>query len=341
MRIVLAFVFMLFLSLYIIPMQAQNLVPNPSFEEYIQLPPCSNYFQPTQYLKNYLFHWDQPTNGSTDFWYTQISTTCILNPLTTLGKQPNTGYGCTGLITFSNEVLNTREYLEIKLNNTLSVGKVYSCGFYVNPKNKILKFISNNLGMYFSDTLIDLKNDDIFYAPFLNYSPQFFISELIETDNWVKQSGCFKAKQANKYLLIGNFFDDARTSTKKVSDNNRLLEHAYYLIDDVFVEELAYELPEFSLGRDTTLCDWQNFTISPQLASLDSLRYRWQNGDTSQTYIVRQPGIYWVDITRGVCTVRDSMVVRYEPAVNLGKDTVLCKGETLNLKYRHPRHYHR
>ena len=62
--------------------------------------------------------------------------------------------------------------------------------------------------------------------------------------------------------------------------------------------------------------------------------YLWNDGSAGQELVISQNGIYNLEATFGICIVRDtSEVVFYEyPIINdLGRDTVLCDGESLIL----------
>ena len=94
-------------------------------------------------------------------------------------------------------------------------------------------------------------------------------------------------------------------------------------------------LPQFSLGRDTSLC--QNQSLLMQL-NLNNATCLWNNGNQTNQYTITQPGMYWVDVTQIGCTKRDSIIVNYKPLpnVNLGNDTTLCEGITKTLDVTNP-----
>ena len=73
--------------------KAQNLVPNPSFENYDQLPCNLN----LQFIQDFLVDWLQPIPSSTDYWHTSVENGCLLNPLN-VNRMPHTGSGMVGII---------------------------------------------------------------------------------------------------------------------------------------------------------------------------------------------------------------------------------------------------
>ncbi len=88
--------------------------------------------------------------------------------------------------------------------------------------------------------------------------------------------------------------------------------------------------PTVNLGNDTNLC--ANETLQLNVRTTGG-SYLWNNNSTRATQTISQAGIYWVDVTVNGCATRDSIVVNYKPspAVNLGNDTNLCKGDSIKL----------
>jgi hypothetical protein len=82
--------------------------------------------------------------------------------------------------------------------------------------------------------------------------------------------------------------------------------------------------PILDLGRDTTLCQRQQLTLSPGAFT----SYAWQDGTISPTFNVTKPGTYGVEITDAFnCKVTDEIEITYTdvPVVNLGSDGIVCK----------------
>lgn len=96
------------------------------------------------------------------------------------------------------------------------------------------------------------------------------------------------------------------------------------------VKIVAVNLPQSLLRPDTTLCEGSTLRLSVQVANTTT---QWQDGSNNTAFVVNQAGLYWAQVEAGRCKVRDSIRVTYNPLprFNLGKDTVLCTGETLAL----------
>ncbi len=98
--------------------------------------------------------------------------------------------------------------------------------------------------------------------------------------------------------------------------------------DDIVVT--LYDIPDFSLGADTVVCDSLNLNVNVSGAS-----YLWKNGTSNNHYKVSNTEQTWVTATLGNgCSSTDSVLVtvNVSPIVNLGNDTILCFGESIVLK---------
>jgi len=89
------------------------------------------------------------------------------------------------------------------------------------------------------------------------------------------------------------------------------------------------------LGPDLTLCQGEKLQLD--IATFGAT-YLWQDSTTLSRFTVRKPGIYWVEITVDNCTVKDSLIVQYQPLpnINLGNDTLLCPGDVIILDAYQP-----
>lgn len=88
----------------------------------------------------------------------------------------------------------------------------------------------------------------------------------------------------------------------------------------------AEQIPDFTLGNDTTLCNQQKLFVN---LILRNAVYEWSTGNTANNYTITQPGLYWVRVTQNGCIKRDSITVNFKPLpiVNLSSDTTLCEGK--------------
>lgn len=97
-------------------------------------------------------------------------------------------------------------------------------------------------------------------------------------------------------------------------------------------------LPVVALGNDTSICTGDSVTITaPQP---DGSQYSWNTGDSGPSATVSAPGVYYLVVTMDGCSAADSINISAAavPAVDLGKDTVLCSGDALTLNVNNSGH---
>ncbi|WP_246001738.1 T9SS type A sorting domain-containing protein [Mucilaginibacter gracilis] len=169
-------------------------------------------------------------------------------------QYPRTGNGMAQVYMFADTTnIPTfpylRDYLQGKLYKPLISGKTYCVSFYVNLEESS-GYAVNHIGAYFDGGQIDSSSADYCGYPHTKNIPQVFSTAVInDTANWVKVEGSFVANGTEKYITIGNFFDQAHT-THVPSNTGSGFSDAYYLVDDVSVVES--DAPAFA-GRDTTI----------------------------------------------------------------------------------------
>ncbi len=316
----------------------QNLVPNPGFENYKQLPCRLNEFR----IQDLLEDWFQPLTTTTDYWNTQSPESCYLHPTAEFGL-PRTGNGMAGIVNivtgrpaFMGEY---REYLEVELLQPLKPGQLYELEFFVSGVKKRAQSIpddllqSNNVGVSLSvHKILDLSDN----SPVnLNLPTKLNEDEIITgAGEWHRITGCIYADSAYRYLLIGNFKPSIITKTVRLT-NNYQEGIAYYFVDDVSLIETPYNLAH--LQPDNVLCYNQN-SVLLDAESQDALSYLWQNGSSQSQLIVtdRVSRDYSVKMEFDGCSYEQTFTVKYIPNVALPVDTLLCKGESITISQNYP-----
>lgn len=88
---------------------------------------------------------------------------------------------------------------------------------------------------------------------------------------------------------------------------------------------------QVDLGSDTSLCLGSFLQLDATVAGAS---YIWQDGSTNAQYSVSSSGIYAVTVTIGGCSESDSILVSFDPSLDifLGNDTSICEGETILLQ---------
>ena len=106
----------------------------------------------------------------------------------------------------------------------------------------------------------------------------------------------------------------------------------YGSCESVFIKTVIINdtAPQVNLGNDTILCPG---TLLSLQVDIPGATYLWQDGSSGNGFTVTSPGIYWLELTNPCGSAKDSVLVDYFPPVHLelGSDTVLCKGQSLLL----------
>jgi hypothetical protein len=221
----------LVLVLFAARLWGQNLVPNPSFEAYKNLP-CSWNVMADDFTE-YVNDWYIPANTSSDIHSTIVDPGCWCNTAQPgdennckVGtQQPHSGSVMAGLYT----VVNTHvwhEYIQIKLNKPLEPGKRYCIQMWVAAADHATN-VSNNIGMLFSVDQVKGEN-------FIAGKPQINYSDIMASGEWTIVTGSFIADAEHQYLTIGNFFPDEETKMVPI-DSRNCTDGAYFFIDDISV----------------------------------------------------------------------------------------------------------
>ncbi len=211
--------------------QNQNLVPNPSFEEYINCPDNSGQIWNVE-------PWER-VMGSVDYFH-ECGTNNQGIPENWGGTQEaRTGDAYIGLVVCYSPLAvinplmtNVREFAGVPLKEPLIAAIVYRLEFFINLRD-ICCYTVRNMGAYLSQGQpLDQIDHLLSRQPQLKYNEEAFLDN--KTD-WVRLSGNFTAQGGENFLTIGNFDDDENTDTLAVPCNNSGQNHAYYYIDDVSV----------------------------------------------------------------------------------------------------------
>lgn len=225
----------------------QNLVPNPSFEEYNYCPNGTNDPQA-------LAIWFNPTMATPDYY-----NACANNgggvPVNDWGYQEaQDGNGYFGIITYgqSPNVSNYREYIEVELLESLVAGKTYYWCMYVSLLDST-DYASNNIGISVTNNPIsNVGSEELLISPIYWNSTEIIIDNI----NWTKLSGSFIANGGEKFLTIGNFYSQLNTSYQQINTNSIGGEFAYYYVDNVYLgidpcTEIILEIPNiFTPNKD-------------------------------------------------------------------------------------------
>lgn len=201
-----------------------NLVPNPSFEQYTVCPPgISPPFTASS--------WSLPTGGSSDYYNSCAPVASnVSTPINSFGNQtPRSGSGYAGFILRPTNLY--REYLEVPLTTPLVAGNTYQVSFYVSLADQA-SWAIDKFGAYLSVGSVG----PIVTAPVLPFVPQIMHPTgtfITDKTNWTQISGTYLATGGEDHLVIGNFYDNVATVPQ--TGQGGFYPGSYYYIDDVSV----------------------------------------------------------------------------------------------------------
>lgn len=225
----------LFLSLFIIcavAVKAQNLVPNFSFEQYSTCPNAQDQIQYATGWSKYSIPASTP-----DYYNACAPATSMSVPKSSFNNQA-AHRNCSayaGLITWGASG-NDREYIGIQLSSPLIIGQKYFLSFYTvmtesYAGGNYFGMPSNNIGLRLSTVPYSSSNP----APINNFAHLNSSAVISDSVNWTRVSGSIIADSAYQYVMLGNFFDDANTTTIPYICGSCLNVQSYYIYDDVCV----------------------------------------------------------------------------------------------------------
>ena len=228
----------------------QNLVPNPSFEEYSQCPWTTGGFGQLYFA----FPWHNPSIGSPDFFNACDTSQHMSVPNNSFGNEnAHTGIGYSGIYCYYAWVL-AREYIQVHLKDSLLMNTRYCVEFYVSLAEKSTYGV-NNLGAYFSINSINSNNSNS--DTIIGLSPQIINNDMNPLTNktgWKKISGTFVANGGEQYITIGNFNNNPASDTVFVDSTGWNGGISYYYIDDVSVYECNAPVYSVEAGNNATIC---------------------------------------------------------------------------------------
>jgi OmpA-OmpF porin, OOP family len=213
-----------------------NLIPNPSFEQFDKHP--IGWFYKGADFDRVMSHWKSPTGASPDAYSPKVRVPSDWVAQGFGQAAPHTGQGMAGITTYGciHGKPHCREYVQIPLQAPLVIGQTYELRFWAKSLARGLRV--NNLGAYFSDALINERA--ITEAP-LEKMPQINHTQIIDNQGeWIEIVHQMTATSAAQFLTIGNFWNDAATEKRNPSSMfGQPFNFAYYYLDDVSLRKVT------------------------------------------------------------------------------------------------------
>lgn len=208
-----------------------NLIPNSSFEDTVNCPVnLSGMYGEQIYALTDWF----PAAESPDY-LNSCSNNQANVPSGGFGYQfARSGQAYVGFFTIaqSSSQPNYREYVGVRLNQTLSIGTKYYFQGYIAAAYggfQNMRYFSNNIGVLLSKEYFEAQQNPLIPN---NTSTGNFDSILTDTTIWVPFQFSFIADSAYEYLYLGNFYDNLNTDSI-LPFGFTSAQGAYYFMDDL------------------------------------------------------------------------------------------------------------
>ncbi|HRI78432.1 MAG TPA: OmpA family protein [Cyclobacteriaceae bacterium] len=213
---------------------AQNLVNNPSFEEHFR---CPNNFSTTS--KEFVLPGWRSANTGTPDYYHQCSWGDCDVPFNWAGESnAHSGLAYAGIYVWSrptNKPRSYREYIQGELKDALIKDKRYKIEFYFKLASYSV-YTVDRIGLLLSDSSFALSGDQVITVP---PTLSLVSPEPITKGGWEHAEMEYRARGGEKYVTIGNFFDNLNTQFTQLESrkgkSTMLTGSAYFYIDDVSV----------------------------------------------------------------------------------------------------------
>lgn len=323
---VFAVVLVVILTLFITKIaNAQNLVPNPSFEEY-QI--CPQYSTQDGSGHDLVPYWTYPTAGTTDY-FNKCSSSIAGVPNNFAGSSAaKDGKGYIGFIAMGSQNAgfeHVREYAQAELYQRLAPGEKYCVSFFVKLAS-YSKYSVGEIGLYFSENSVSDNQSLKSIRSALNYQPHIKNKPNQKLDNkeqWTEICQIYTATGTEQFVVIGNFRPQNENIIEEVASNvqnKKGKEYAYYYIDDVKVIPVRGNCHLCSCIPHDLNAD---FTASHRTLTIEAsggkppYSYEWSNGESGKSISKVKKGQYiYTVIDANGCDFTDTIDF-VPPPVNL------------------------
>ncbi len=213
----------------------QNLVANGGFENYYN---CPGYFN----LKSLEIapSWKSPSDGTPDLFNACSEGTADV-PHNWAGiARAHTGNGYAGIFVLLNKKLDYREYLQTELIRPLIAGRSYQVQFYFKL-SAYSRYSIDRIGAWITDSVYFYSRDKVIpVEPTIAFIYDSAFRR--NSGSWEKATSNYLAKGGERFLTIGNFWDDQQTKSFHIDfepvQEEMLATACYYYLDDVSVTDL-------------------------------------------------------------------------------------------------------
>ena len=233
--------------------------------------------------------WYVPSIASSDLWCENpvfgISTPPFI---TGVGFQyPRTGENMAGLIIYDVVYPNYREYIQNKLTTNLEKNKYYIFSLFINTVDTTYNATSC-IQAYFSSIIIN----QLFSYNTLPLIPQFKNESsnfILDTLEWIKITGIYKAIGNEQYVVIGCFDDSASIVVRDT--NSFTAAGVYSFIDDVSLVEAPFSINIPNVFTPNN--DGFNDIFQPEIINIDDWEMKIYNRWGNKITTLNNQILYW------------------------------------------------
>jgi outer membrane protein OmpA-like peptidoglycan-associated protein len=211
---------------------SQNLVKNPSFEDFVVCPETYSTFQ-----EDVLF-WTNPTSGSTDYFNDCSDNMKAYRNFSGIQESFH-GIAYAGIYAYGPK--DYREYIQGELKEKLKKDKRYSVSAMISLSEKS-EFAVNEFGFLLTDQELNLQiKRNIPHSLMVREGNSRYVRVVqrdyySDKDDWVEVKVEYIANGTERYLSFGNF--KSNSQTRRISTGSNLKQVAYYYVDLLKVEEM-------------------------------------------------------------------------------------------------------
>ena len=249
------FTLSLFLTTYC---SAQNLVQNGGFETYTTLPTNLSQWNNCVGWSNVNGNAGWPS-GTADYLHNSGTSFSALSADYFAEVSPHSGDAVMGIICKHNNVANHREYIATELSSPLVVGTDYTVSFWITHGSPRTGHSSgtpyfygssmDHFGIQFTTAAMSQTTGEP-----IGGTPQIEITAEVWHPNWTFYTFSYTATSAYQHITIGNFYNDASTSTTVQEPTAQGPLGSYFFIDDVSVEVTAIPCTAGAASSTPTIC---------------------------------------------------------------------------------------
>ena len=225
-------------------LQAQNLVPNASFEQVAEDTKEKD-IKTFGLVNAVTLEWSGATDVSPDLFMVRDKESKVTAPCNDYGfQEPQDGDFYAGFRAYSKSPKLKRSYLQVQLTEKLEENQMYCVSFDISLAD-MSRYAVPDIGAILSDRKIERGGDaPIIQQPDVQHKSN---KTMIYMDGWETVCGTFTGGGEEEYLIIGCFGGDASIDEEKVKrptgkecyTGKAQQPQAYYYVENVKVEAIT------------------------------------------------------------------------------------------------------